>query len=190
MYELFLDAVSTRGKILLLCEDMTIWEEVIELAWNESSQLWAKVFSFLERFMVNSSELSSIYLVCGPGSFTGIRSICLFCNTLAYIYPNLLLYPLSFFDLYEHYPIIKQSSRRDVFVKMWKSATIEILTFPELSIQLQQYTEVYGSFDIWVCNQDHLILRENYIPWDVIARKELTAMKCIEPLYIKNPNIS
>lgn len=189
MYELFLDAVSTRGKILLLRDGKSIREEVIELAWNESSKLWAKVFSFLEWCKVDVSELWRIYVVRGPGSFTGIRSICLFCNTLAFIYPSLELYPLSFFDLFENYPIIKQSSRRDVFVKMQKNATIEIVLISELHTLLPWNSEVWWSFDTSCLEREDILLSESYDAHEVISRSHWKASRCIEPLYIKAPNI-
>lgn len=189
MYELFLDAVSSRGKILLLHKGEVVWENELELVWNESSKLWVKVFSFLECYGVDTSQLWRIFLVHGPGSFTGIRSICLFCNTLAYIYPHLILFPLSFFDLYESYPIVKQSSRRDVFVKMQKNATIEILPITELKDLLVWYREVWWSFDVALLERENLFLHQDYSITEVLSRYTWHSSRCVEPLYMKAPNI-
>jgi len=47
-------------------------------------------------------------------------------NTINYIIKKNITH-LSFFDLFTSYPIIKSSSRRDLFVKYEKHATIEIV---------------------------------------------------------------
>ncbi|MCH8518624.1 hypothetical protein LAT59_02595 [Candidatus Gracilibacteria bacterium] len=190
MYKLFLDAVSTCGRVVLLDDGVKISEDILSLSGNESSLLPSRVFSFLKENTITASELSHIYVVHGPGSFTGIRSICLFVNTLAYIYPQLTLTPLSFFDLFAHYPIIKQSSRRDVFVKKEKNATIDILSLQELQVYLQNIPECYGSFDVTSLEGVHTNLVQNYGVEEVISRLNNKSLKFIEPLYIKNPNIS
>jgi len=123
-------------------------KEMITLSGNESSQLPAKVFSFLEHHSIKLEEMEYISVVHGPGSFTGIRSICLFVNTLAYVYPKLRLSAISFFDLFTTYPIVKQSSRRDVFVKKAKESIIEIVAISELSEYLAETKNWQGSLDL------------------------------------------
>jgi hypothetical protein len=48
-------------------------------------------------------------------------------NTLSYIFENIKLTPVSYFDLFENYPIQKASSKRDLFVKKSKNNIIEIV---------------------------------------------------------------
>ena len=189
MYELFLDAVSKQWKMILFCNWSQINQQSIFLAGNESSLLWDKVLSFFKKCSIEVFELHHIYVVHGPGSFTGIRSICLFVNTLAYISQKLTLTPISFFDLYTSYPIIKQSSRRDVFAKKQKNSIIEILSISELQIYLQDISQCYGSSDATNIDND-ICLEENYQAWDVISRIKKQQYKRIEPLYIKQANIS
>lgn len=101
-----------------------------------------------------------------------------------------MLCPLSFFDLYDSYPIVKQSSRRDVFVKSAKNATIEILPIVELQELLASHTQVYGSFELSLLGRDTIELQESYHISDILRDRDITEMKYIEPLYIKHPNIS
>ena len=190
MYQLYLDAVSETWKIALLRGKSLIAETSISLAGNESSQLWAQVFWFLDTQALSPEALDHIYLIHWPGSFTGIRSICLIANTLAYIYPHLTLTPISFFDLYESYPIIKQSSRRDVFVKKQKDAIIETISLGELTEFLSTVSECYGSFDMSLWDFDHIRLNESYDIAELLLRIERKNTKFVEPLYIKKPNIS
>lgn len=190
MYELYLDAVSTLGKIALSQNSQILFEESFSLAWNESSLLSQKVFHFLDTQSIQLTDIDNIYVVSGPWSFTGIRSICLFVNTLAYIYPHLYLTPISFFDLYDTYPIIKQSSRRDAFVKKQKNTIIEILQISELEQLLRLYRKSYGSFDLSLLDSEWIIIESSYNTSQIIQSLIPKKLKFIEPLYIKKPNIS
>jgi tRNA A37 threonylcarbamoyladenosine modification protein TsaB len=80
----------------------------------------SKVSDFLREAQVSYQEIENIVLVVGPGSFTGIRTTVLYANTLSFIFPHLFLTGVSFFDLYETYPIVKTSSKRDLFVQKEK----------------------------------------------------------------------
>ena len=190
MYELYLDAVSTSGKIALLKNQILVSQQELSIAWNESSLLSWKVFWFLDSLNIKVSSLENIYTLIWPWSFTGIRSICLFVNTLAYIYPHLTVTPLSFFDLYTSYPIIKQSSRRDVFVKLKKNAIIEIFQMQDLEILSQSGGVWRGSFDTSLWDFSHITLHSDYDIPTVLRSLLSKKIKFVEPLYIKKPNIS
>lgn len=161
----------------------------IELAGNESSKLSEKVLGFLESACVQVSELQYIYVVVWPGSFTGIRSITLFVNTLAYAYDHIKLIPLSFFDLYSSYPIIKQSSRRDVFVKKDSLSIIKILSREELQEYLSDIPHCFWSFD-WELFSIQSEIHNSYDIEEILQHIQTKAVKCVSALYIKKPNIS
>jgi hypothetical protein len=59
---------------------------------------------------------------------------------------KLFLTPISFFDLYNNYPIIKSSSKRDSFFKKEKNSPIEIIYNDELEIFLknENFKIIYG----------------------------------------------
>ena len=181
MYELFLDAVSSEGRLTLLQKKQSVAKEVFSLAGNESSLLPARVFSFLQDRGIDPKDLGHIYVVNGPGSFTGIRTICLFVNTLAYIYPHLTLTPISFFDLYKDYPIVKQSSRRDVFVKKQKDDIIEVVMISQLKAYLAGTQQWQGSMDMSLWDLSDISLQAHYDEIWVIAGIDLSLIHISEP---------
>ena len=190
MYQLYLDAVSQSWNISLLQDGIILHNQSISLSGNESSQLWNLVFWFLDKHSIVLSEIDHVFLIHGPGSFTGIRCICLLFNTLAYIYPHLTLTPISFFDIYQNYPIIKQSSRRDVFVKKQKDDIIHIIPVDELLSYLDFHSEVYGSVDLGLGDFRYLKLIQDYDVQRLIRSTEKKNLRFVTPLYIKNPNIT
>ncbi len=183
------NGVSSCGYIWLFSHEREyIDSENFEIAGNESSKATSLIADFLEKQKLNYQDISNIIVVVGPWSFTGIRSISLIVNTLAYIYPHISLTPVNFFDLFDTYPIVKSSSKRDLFVKYDEKSIIEIVTNSDFE---SRYTlsDIYGDTDInrfsaWYVLKDSI----DYI-WlmnDIQLKKE----KRIAPLYIKKPNIS
>jgi hypothetical protein len=68
-----------------------------------------------------------------PWSFTWVRTIVLAINSINFIIDKNIT-TLNFFELFEKYPIIKSSSRRDLFVKYEKNDTIAIVKNEDLKI--------------------------------------------------------
>lgn len=188
MYQIFLDAVSEKSRIALLDTlGRVVWEKNFSLQGQESSLLGDIFFNFLEENTLSLTDIEHIYTVNGPGSFTGIRTIVLFVNTLAYVSKHLTLTPLSFFDLYESFPIVKQSSRRDLFVKIKKDSPIEVLTNDDFIVTLKERTRIFGSFSL----ESPLIEKlENYDLIDILSQVKKQDLKKIDALYLKKPNIS
>ena len=182
---LFFDGVSSKWYIALFDETKRMFaSENFEIMWNESTKIIPLFTWFLERQGHKYEEIENIVVVVWPGSFTWIRTISLVVNTLSYIYPHISLTPVNFFDLYQNYPIIKSSSKRDLFVKYDKSATIEIVKNEDF-LQKQTYNKVYGDAKIW---DIQCIWVDNY---ETIFHKiELQGLESVAPLYIKKPNIS
>jgi len=94
---------------------------------RESSSLIGLIQGFLTQNNLKYQDLNNIVVVHGPGSFTGIRTVALIVNSIAFAIPNLSLTPISFFDLLDRYPMIKSSSKRDLFVKKMKWDKIEVV---------------------------------------------------------------
>ena len=96
---------------------------------------------------------------------------------------------LSYFDLFENYPIIKSSSRRDHFVKLNISSNIEIIENELLEKQLIDDKIKVVYWESWFEFQNIEILEK--IDYNhIIKELELKKDTKIEPLYIKKPNIS
>jgi hypothetical protein len=189
---LFFDAVSTRGYLWLFnCEKILLAESFFEVWGSEGKELPGMIESFLQEHKLHYSDIKHIVCVVGPWSFTGIRMVTLVVNTISYIYPHIFLTALSFFDLYTHYPIVKTSSKKDLFVKWKKDATIEIQTKEDFFSHIKDIhmTHVYGDINLdW--EKEVLDIQQSYNAQEVLWRIALQNIKKIAPLYIKKPNIS
>jgi len=197
---IFINAV-TQSWILILFDKnkKIISEEKIEILWNESSKLISKIDLFLKQNNINYFDLENIVVVNWPWSFTGVRTIVLAINSINFII-NKNITTLNFFDLFENYPIIKSSSRRDLFVKYEKSSKIEIVknddfikiihhpsgaSFNTKGSKLKIYWDLTNNI---LSEKINIISEINYTK--IIENIVFQQNKLIEPLYIKKPNIS
>jgi len=76
-------------------------------------------------------------VVNGPGSFTGVRTTVLIVNTINYIIHKKMT-PISYFELFPGYPIIKTSSKRDYFFQKDSKSTISIIPNEELALLISK----------------------------------------------------
>lgn len=187
---LFLNAVSKDWIIILFDKNRKIIDsEKLTILLEESSKLTPIFDKFLKKNNISYLEIENIVVVNWPGSFTWVRTISLVVNTLSYIFENIKLTPISYFDLFENYPIIKISSKRDLFVKKSKNNIIEIVKNEEFLqyIKDNNITEIYWeelSF-ISLINLNDRINYEN-----IIKEIKLSNEKQIEAYYVKKPSIS
>ncbi len=188
---LFINAVSYSWILILFNEDREITaKKHIEILWNESSKLITYIGAFLKENNTSYNDLENIVVVNGPWSFTWVRTIVLAVNTINYIIKKNIT-PLGFFELFNNYPILKASSRRDLFVKYEKNASIDIVMNEDFLENVQDnnidvfYWDVSNNI-IWT--QISVITSIDYKK--IIEKLEFQEKKIIEPLYIKKPNIS
>jgi tRNA A37 threonylcarbamoyladenosine modification protein TsaB len=187
---LFLQAITDPG-ILILFDDtrFIIAKQNFSLLWKESSSLLREIEQFLAKQDLQTLDLNHIIVVNGPGSFTGIRSIVLIVNTLSFIFPHLKLTPLSYFDLFSWFPVVKQSSKRDIFVQFSQAEIIEIIGNTTFLEKLKERGVLKIFWDAKIDLGD--IFLENIPDYDTLCKTiVLQQKKRIEPLYIKKPNIS
>ena len=189
---LFLNAVSEKWVIILFDNKRDIVaKKDFNIRQRESSLLIGIIDDFLKENGQKYTQIKNIVVVSWPGSFTWIRTIILVINTLAFIFPNIELTPLSFFDLFDNYPIIKQASKRGVFVKFWEKDEIKNIKNEELKSLFKKnfIKKIYGDFPqektfFWIN------LEENVNFPIIIKNLCLKKQKQLNPLYIKKPSIS
>lgn len=188
---LFFNAVSRHWYIWIYdtkTRDM-ITKNTFSFAWNESSKAIEYVTSFLEDNTITFGQLENIVVVVWPGSFTGVRTISLVVNTIAFIFDHIALTPINFFDLYSDYPIVKSSSKRDIFVKYSKNDIIEVEKNEVFEDKLWNTKMIYWDIDSDRFNIDLDI--NNTIDYNsFMSELNLETQKQVAPLYIKKPNIS
>jgi len=187
---LFIDTISIPWIIILFNDNRQIVDkEIIEIKGNESSLLIPKIDILLNKNALNYFDLKNIVVVSWPGSFTGVRTTVLVVNTINYII-KWKITSLNFFDLFDNYPIIKSSSKRDVFYKKDLKSKIDIIYNDELISLLdkEKITTIYWEVNKSIFEKFEII---NYVNYEKII-KELTFDNndIISPLYIKKPNIS
>lgn len=186
---LFFDWVSSHWFIALLdTQKNIIARDTFKIGGNESTKTIPIIDVFLEAQSVDYRDIQNIICVVWPGSFTGIRTITLVVNTIAYTYPNIQLTAVNFFDLYTQYPIIKSSSKRDLFVKYSKNDIIHLVSNQDFE-SFYQAGDVYWDTDLERFSQK--ISLKSEIDYEVFLQDiPLDTKKKIAPLYIKKPNIS
>ncbi len=189
MYYIFLQGVASQGYIWLYdasSRDM-LSEETFAVLGNESSQLLPIIHQFLSQNNVSYEQIENIFCVVWPGSFTWVRTVSLIVNTLAYIYPNIFLTPVNFFDLFDEYPIVKSSSKRDLFVKYGKNNTIEIVQNDVFEQNFQE-KDIFWDIDVERWTKKYTLHRKidaQYYMRNAQSKQD----KRLSPLYIKKPNI-
>ncbi len=189
---LFLNAVSRNACILLFDDKGIIVDrENFSVYQNESSTLWKVIDNFIKKNKLSCKDIKNIVVVKWPGSFTWIRSIILIVNTIAFVFPNIYLTWISFFDLFEDYPIVKISSKRDIFLQKQKNQLIEVFKNEEFENYIKEYKidKVFWDYPdgeklFWI-NIDEKIFYDK-----IIKRINITNEKFLVPLYIKKPSIS
>ncbi len=186
---LFFDGVSSQGYIWLFdSQKKYLASDRFHIAWNESTQTIPIIDAFMQEQNISYEDIENIVTLIGPWSFTGIRTISLVVNTLSYIYPNIFLTPYSFFDLYQNFPIVKASSKRDLFVKWQKSATIEIVQNADFESRCEE-SAIYGDINLERFKKNFSI-KDTRDYTQIFQNIVLQKQKQISPLYIKKPNIS
>lgn len=185
--KLFINTIAKNAYLWLFDENKKVFaEKYFEIKGNESSLLLPKIEEFLKENNLKYSDIENFIVVNWPGSFTWVRTAVLAINTINFItHKNIT--PISYFDLFDNYPIIKSSSRRDSFFKKDKNSEIEIWE----NEKIKKFLEKNNISKInWDWNLENIEILENIDYYDIINKIELQKNKKITPLYIKKPNIS
>jgi len=188
---LFINAVSSNWKLILFNNNRGVLSDKdILVLWNESSKLTSIIDDFLNINKVDYKNLENIVVVSWPGSFTWVRAISLIVNTVSFTGETKLT-DISFFDLFNNYPIVKSSSKRDLFVKKDKNAIIEIIKNEDFIeyLKTNKINNIYWDLNNNLIIENSILnISIDYIK--IIKNIKLLDKKIISPLYIKKPNIS
>lgn len=187
---IFIDSISTTAKIIIFdSKRKIISENDLKIKWNESSKLIPSIDSILKKNNTKYKDIENIVVVNWPWSFTGIRTTVLAINSINYI-TNKNLTAISYFDMFDSYPIIKTSSKRDCFIKLTKDSKIEIISNINILKLLQdkKINKIYWDINKEIFEKIEIFDKIDYV--NIIKDIKFDSKKQIDPLYIKKPNIS
>ncbi len=184
---LFIDTLSKVNVLIEFDEERNILNKYeFDVKLNESTRLIEEIDGFLKQINKSYSDIENFVVVNWPGSFTWIRTLVILINTINFVIKKNLT-SLTYFDLFDTYPIIKASSKKDSFIKFWKNEEINILQNDEiLNLLKNSDTKKINSCSIieW--------FEVNLVPdyEKIIKNLKLDTKKIIQPFYLKKPNIS
>lgn len=187
---IFIDTISSKAKIIIFNEKREIIDEIEWFVkWNESSTLIPKIDELLKKNNIKYNDLENLVVINWPGSFTWIRTTVLAINSINFII-NKNITAISYFDMFDNYPILKSSSKKDYFVKMNKDSNIEIIENGILlnNIKELKINTIYWELDSELFKEVKIVEKIDYL--SIIKRINLSKEKQIQALYIKKPNIS
>jgi len=187
---IFINTISSNWIIFLFNNEKKIIDKITtNFKQNESSKLIPLINEILEKNSLTINNLENLIVVNWPWSFTGIRSTILVINSINFLIKKNIT-TLSFFDLYENFPIIKTSSKRDNFIKKNKDKEIEIINNEELEKFLteKKIKKIY-----WEINKNLFenIEEINNIDYEkIIKNLKFNNLKIAQSNYIKKPSIT
>lgn len=187
---IFINTISTPAKLIIFNSNRIIIDEFEwDIKWNESSTLIPKIDDLIKKNNLEYIDLENLVVVNWPGSFTWIRTTVLAANTINYII-NKNLTEISYFDLFDNYPIVKSSSKRDFFVKFDKNSDIEIIENEKLINMLneKEINIIYWESDNNIFDNIKIVEKIDYLC--IIKDIKFNKARQIQALYIKKPNIS
>jgi len=174
---LFINSVSTQWVLMLFDADRNIVaQKEIQVLMKESSSLLSFIDTFLSENNLAYHDIDNIAVIHWPGSFTGIRTVTLIVNSIAFAAQT--------------YPIIKSSSKRDLFVKKSKTDKINIVKNNDFLqyIWENKIDTVYGDVATDFLWEISLDFSPDY--QHIIENITFENHREIAPLYAKKPNIT
>lgn len=184
---LFINTIAKKSYFWLFDKNKKLKDEIyFEIKGNESSLLLPKLEEFLNKNNLKYEQIENFILVNGPWSFTWVRTVVLAINTINFITKKSIT-PISYFDLFDDFPIIKSSSKRDSFFKKDKNSEIEIWGNEKIKKFLEE-NNIKILYWEWQIEKTEIL--ENIKYCDIINKIGLKDFRRVEALYIKKPNIS
>lgn len=193
MIFLAINTASSRTGIALF-EDFKLLAEDFWIAQNdEAEKLMPAIDILLSRAGKTFADISRVYVVKGPGSFTGLRVGITTANTIAYL-NQCELYGITTFDYWQtvsDLPLLIFAGRGGVY---FEKALVSLTELPEL-LATRKIDRVFGDISD---DQKQAIRPVEFIEtsetfgqiMEKIIAQPLTSVKMVEPLYVKEPGIS
>ena len=206
---MFLILDFTQSFRLALISSGKLINQELEIKTNISEILIHEIDNFLKKSHTNIKKIKSIYIITGPGSFTGIRSALTFAKVLK-LTMNLNIFGLSKFELINFKIGMSKIGKTKCIILHFKDNKFFIQSFkgnksinePRL-VDLDNEKFNYDSTTIYICDIDlikkslenkiFLKIKENFqiIDYNLYELPEIINNNMIDkidpkPLYINN----
>lgn len=182
LYTLFIDTHDKNVLIILFKDGKIISKENLETKNKHSEVALPTIANILDKSDVDVSELGSIVVVNGPGSFTGVRIAVTIAKTISYA----LSIPIRTIDALTILSLSVDGERKVVSLEDRNGAFVGVFDSNSNVIEPLQYMSktVYNEFKL--NNEVHSNLEINYeeVYQYVMNLKELNPHE-VKPLYIK-----
>lgn len=174
---------------------------------NEAEKLMPEIFALLKQCKNHSfnrvatfADLKEIYVIKGPGSFTGLRIGITVANTIAYL-NGCQLFAISTFEYWRSLsplPILIYAGSGGVYLH--ENSTTQLINLKDLNktLRAKKIKTVFGDI---TAEQKAVLKNVQFIDFgqnfgksfgSIIAEfiQKIKSVKIVEPLYVKQPAIS
>jgi tRNA A37 threonylcarbamoyladenosine modification protein TsaB len=95
MISMFIDTSNKYLIVMILMEEKIIFYKKINAFQKQNDLFFKLVNQALTKTSLSLSKIQKVYLIIGPGSFTGVKVGLAFVNTLSALIPKLKAYSLN-----------------------------------------------------------------------------------------------
>ncbi len=174
---------------------------------DEAEKLMPAIAELLKKSGQKFSDIKQIYVIKGPGSFTGLRVGVTVANTLAYL-NQCELFGITTFEYWHSVsdlPVVLYAGSGGVYLSLNKESEHQLIKLDELNdvLKEQKITEVSGDItppQAEVIKANTLFFNSSKTFGEIIkiiieknlepSHTALKSVKIIQPLYIKEPGVT
>jgi len=208
MFVLAINTASSKTGIALFEVKNSVVKVLVKNSWpaknNEAEKLMPAIDQLLKKKKKTYEDLAQVYVIKGPGTFTGLRIGITVANTIsALVKAELIgLTTFDFLHTQTNNPILLFAGKGGVFLSEKISKKPELINLPELNGILKKKKIVNISGDIIKeqiavlkgvkfekLENDFAAVMKNIIAKN-LKKKLYKPVKLVKPVYIKGPNIS
>lgn len=199
MITLAIKAGSSETAIALFKDKKLVAETSWKSQSNEAEKLLPSIQHLLNDKKIAIKNIEEIFVIRGPGSFTGLRIGVTVANTLAYL-NRAKLYCIDTFEYHQAAakdPVLLFAGSRGVYLCESPGSKPELINLPDLHKTLSQKSIAKVQGDISP-EQKSALKNIKFIEtsqtlgqiMEKIISKNHTSQALVKPLYIKPPGIS
>lgn len=202
MQTLGLKTGSFITEIVLLKDKKLLAHISYESENDEAEKLMPLLLKLEKKHKVHLSDIKKVYVIKGPGSFTGLRVGVTVANTIAYL-NKAKLYELNAFDYW--WTLFKPQKKaksalllfagsQGVYLSEKPGQLGKLINSTDLHEQLQKkkITQIFGDISkdqqTYLTGFNFLKIKPNLAK--VMQKAKFTQTKIVQPLYLKQPNIT